>query len=153
MSRTIQVTFDCADPEAVSRFWAAVLGYAIPGPPGYDASAGQDVFEAWHAFLGRVGVPESEWNSKSALEDPDGAGPRLFFQRVPEGKTVKNRVHLDLKVGGGRHQSPKKRRSRIDKAVERLTAAGAKAQREIEQDGNLDHVIMVDPEGNEFCVV
>jgi hypothetical protein len=72
---------------------------------------------------------------------------------VPERKTVKNRVHLDLKVGGGRHQSPKKRRSRIDKAVERLTAAGAQAQREIEQDGNLDHVIMVDPEGNEFCVV
>ena len=62
-------------------------------------------------------------------------------------------MHLDLKVGGGRHQPAKKRRSRIEKAVERLTAAGAKVQREVDQDGNLDHVIMTDPEGNEFCVV
>ena len=72
---------------------------------------------------------------------------------MPEAKSVKNRVHPDLKVGGGRHLSPKKRRSRIDKAVERLTAAGAKVQQEVGQDGNLDHVIMIDPEGNEFCVV
>src|SRR4029078_2328102 len=70
MSRTIQVTFDCADPQTLSRFWAAVLGYDIPAPPGYAAATGQDVFAAWHAFLGRVGVPESEWNSRSAVEDP-----------------------------------------------------------------------------------
>ena len=66
---------------------------------------------------------------------------------------MKNRVHLDLKVGGGRHQSAKKRRSRIEKVVDKLTAAGASVLREVEQDGNLDHVIMADPEGNEFCVV
>ena len=80
-------------------------------------------------------------------------GPDIEILKVPESKTVKNRVHPDLKVSGGRHLSPKKRRSRIDKAVDRLTAAGARVQLEIEQDGNLDHVIMTDPEGNEFCVV
>ena len=101
MSRTIRVTFDCADPEGLSRFWAAVLGYVNPGPPGHDAATGRDVFDAWHEFLGRVGVPENEWNSKPAAEDPDGTGPRLFSQRVPEGKIVKNRVHLDVRAAPG----------------------------------------------------
>ena len=99
MSRTIQVTFDAHDPESLSRFWADAMGYVNPGPPGRELLPGQDPFDAWHDFLGEVGVPESEWNSASAAEDPDGAGPRLFFQQVPEGKTAKNRVHLDVNVG------------------------------------------------------
>jgi hypothetical protein len=153
MSRTIQVTFDCADPQTLSRFWAAVLGYDNPGPPGYDASAGQDVFEAWHAFLGRVGVPENEWNSRSAAEDPEGTGPRLFFQRVPEGKIVKNRVHLDLDVGGGRGVPLEERRQRVIAEAERLAAEGATRLRVLETEG-MDHfgIVMQDPEGNEFCL-
>jgi len=152
MSRTIQVTFDCADPEAVSRFWAAVLGYDIPGPPGYDASAGQDVFEAWHAFLGRVGVPESEWNSKSALEDQDGAGPRLFFQRVPEGKTVKNRVHLDVRAAPGLEGD--ERMAALEAECERLVGLGATRLERYEPEPPLQsgHIVMQDPEGNEFCL-
>ena len=152
MSRTIQVTFDCADPEAVSRFWAAVLGYDIPGPPGYDASAGQDVFEAWHAFLGRVGVPESEWNSKSALEDPDGAGPRLFFQRVPEGKTAKNRLHLDVRAAPGLEGDA--RMAALEAECERLVALGAGRIRRSEPAPPMSQgfIVMSDPEGNEFCL-
>ena len=116
-----------------------------------------DNFPSWNDYWRHVGVPDDELptdtDASDSIVDPKGVGPRVWFQVVPEAKSVKNRVHLDLKVGGGRHQSPKKRRSRIDKAVERLTAAGARAQLEVEEDGNLDHVIMTDPEGNEFCVV
>ena len=101
MSRTIQVTFDAHDPETLSRFWAAAMGYVNPPPPGREVAPGQDVFDAWHDFLREVGVPESQWNSASAAQDPDGDGPRLFFQQVPEGKTAKNRVHLDLRAAPG----------------------------------------------------
>lgn len=98
MSRTIQVTFDAHDPEALSRFWADAMGYVNPGPPGRELQPKQDPFDAWHDFLRELGVPESEWNSASAAQAPDGAGPRLFFQRVPEDKSAKNRVHLDLRA-------------------------------------------------------
>ena len=77
--REVQVTFDCADPRALSRFWADVLGYRLdPPPPGFDT---------WEAALAAWGVPEEQRNDKSAVSDADGRGPRLFFQKVPEGKT------------------------------------------------------------------
>lgn len=140
------LTIDCADPSSLAAFWAEALGYEEEEPP--------DGYESWNAWLKDNGVPKKEWNDAAYLIDPAGQGPTLSFRKVSEPKSAKNRVHLDLKVGGGRHQSAKKRRSRIEKAVERLRAAGAKVQREVEQDGStLDHVIMTDPEGNEFCVV
>ena len=77
------------------------MGYVNPPPPGREVAPGQDPFDVWHDFLREVGVPESQWNSRSAAEDPDGDGPRLFFQQVPEGKTAKNRVHLDLRAAPG----------------------------------------------------
>ena len=89
MAKEIQVTFDCADPGALAEFWAEALGYQVQGPP--------PGFDSWPAALTAWGVPEDQWNSKSAIIDPDGEGPRIFFQRVPEGKTVKNRVHLDVR--------------------------------------------------------
>lgn len=101
MSRAVQVTFDAHDPQGLSRFWAEAMGYVHPPPPGRELDPGQDPFDAWHAFLAEVGVPESEWNSSSAAEDPDGGGPRLFFQQVPEDTTAKNRVHLDLRAAPG----------------------------------------------------
>ena len=124
MSRTIQVTFDCADPETISRFWAAVLGYVNPGPPGYDASTGHDVFDAWHEFLGRIGVPES----RVELRDPPPRTPRarargLFFQRVPEGKIVKNRVHLDVRAAPGLEGD--ERMAALEAECERLVGLGA----------------------------
>ena len=133
-------------------FWAAVLGYDIPGPPGYDAAAGQDVFAAWHAFLGRVGVPESEWNSRSAVEDPAGAGPRLFFQRVPEGKIVKNRVHLDVRAAPGLEGD--ERMAALEAECERLVGVGATRLERYEPEPPLQsgHIVMQDPEGNEFCL-
>ena len=70
--RTVQVTFDCHDPESLSTFWAAALGYEIPAPPGRELAYGEDVFAAWHDFLRQAGVPESEWTRASAAQDPEG---------------------------------------------------------------------------------
>lgn len=152
MSRTLQVTFDAHDPELLSRFWAAATGYVNPPPPGRTVEPGQDVFELWHAFLAQVGVPESEWNSASAAEDPDGAGPRLFFQRVPEGKTAKNRVHLDLRAAPG--LEGEERMAALETEAERLVALGAVrvGRHEPAPPMTLGHLVMADPEGNEFCL-
>ena len=83
MSRQIQVTFDAHDPRALSSFWRDVLGYVHPGPPGVDLAEGADPLAAWEDFLARIGVPQEQRNARSAIEDPQGHGPRLFFQQVP----------------------------------------------------------------------
>ncbi len=84
----------------------------------------------------------------------DGVRARISFLRVPEGKVAKNRMHLDLQVGGGRAEPWDIRRSRVTDAVNQLREYGARVVQEIAlDDGRLDHVIMADPEGNEFCVV
>jgi hypothetical protein len=85
LSRDVQVTFDAHDPRALSTFWRDVLGYVHPGPPGVDLPADADPLAAWDEFLARLGVPEDQRNTRSAIEDPDGPGPRLFFQQVPDG--------------------------------------------------------------------
>ena len=153
MSRHVQVTFDAHDPAAVSTFWRDVLGYVHPGPPGVDLPEGADPLAAWGDFLARIGVPEDQRNTRSAIEDPDGPGPRLFFQQVPEDKVVKNRLHLDVPVGGGREQPWDVRWPRVLAAATRLTAAGATVIRPVPADGTPDHLMMADPEGNEFCVL
>ncbi len=143
MSHSIQVTFDCADPHRLATFWAEVLGYKIQDPPtGY---------ATWQEFLKAQGVPESEWNSASAIVDPDGQGTRLFFQRVPEPKTVKNRVHLDVNVSGGLTVPLADRRKRVDAAIERIVTLGATVVGPMEKHGEY-WVVLQDPEGNELCL-
>jgi hypothetical protein len=116
MATSVQVVFDCADPDGLARFWAEAIGYKLQDPPAGYAS--------WEAWAREQGIPEERWNDASAV-DPDGRGPRLYFQQVPEAKTVKNRVHLDLNVSGT-HSTPfTERRGRIDAEVERLLDAGA----------------------------
>jgi hypothetical protein len=139
----VQVVIDCADPTSLAPFWAAALGYVVEPPP--------DAFPSWEAFLHESGVPESEWNALSAVVDPQHAGPRILFQRVPEPKTVKNRVHLDVNAGGPPGTADEERRRRVTGTVERLETLGATVYREFEERG--EHwVVMRDPEGNEFCV-
>jgi hypothetical protein len=143
MSTGIQITFDCADPGALSRFWAETLHYQLDAPP--------EGFDTWEAALESWGVPKEDWNSASAVVDPEGKGPRIFFQRVPEPKAVKNRVHLDLYVSAGPGTPPDERKADIEPEAERLVALGAER---VEGHEKLDEyfVVMRDPEGNEFCV-
>src|ERR1700743_1395850 len=93
MAIEFQVTFDSADPGAHAAFWAEALHYVLPPPP--------SGFDSWDAALDAWGVPAEQRNDRSALIDPDGVGPRLFSQKVPEPKTAKNRVHLDLRAAAG----------------------------------------------------
>lgn len=144
MSTSIQITFDAADPDRQGRFWAEALGYRIQPPP--------TGFDSWPDFLRTQGVPEDRWDDASAIVDPDERGPRIYFQRVPEGKVAKNRVHLDLTVSGPREEPTDERRRRVDAEIVRLKALGASdARGAMERDGEY-WVRMNDPEGNEFCV-
>jgi hypothetical protein len=144
MSTAIQLVFDTADPERETRFWAEALGYGIQSPP--------EGFDSWPSFLREQGIPEDRWNDASAIVDPQGKGPRIYFQRVPEGKTAKNRMHMDLNVSGGRGVPLDERKQRVDAEVVRLKSLGATDERgSIERDGEY-WVRMNDPEGNEFCV-
>jgi catechol 2,3-dioxygenase-like lactoylglutathione lyase family enzyme len=143
MAHGVQVTFDCADPDRLARFWAEVLGYKVQDPPpGY---------ATWPEFLAAIGVPESEWTSASAVVDPEGQGVRIFFQRVPEPKSVKNRVHLDVNVGGGHATPLEERRARVDAEAARLATLGATIVGGMEKMGEY-WVVLRDPEGNELCL-
>ena len=139
------ITIDCADARVLARFWAAALSYEESPPP--------SGWTSWEAFLTDQGVPEAEWGDGAAIQAPGGAGPTISFLKVPEPKTVKNRLHLDVKVSGGRHVEPETRERRIRAKVAELVAAGASVVREDHGPGGLDHLVMADPEGNEFCVV
>jgi len=139
------LTFDCADAPALASFWALALGYVDrPAPEGW---------QTWEDWLRHFEVPEDEWGDGAALADPEGRLPPLSFLAVSEGKTAKNRVHLDLQVSGGRHLDQAVRRERIEAHVARLEGAGATVLHRVSEAGALDHVVMADPEGNEFCVV
>ena len=143
MSREVQVTFDCADPAALAAFWAEVLGYVVqPPPPG---------FETWDQALDAWGVPPDQRNSRSALLDPDGRGPRVFLQQVPEGKTAKNRVHLDGRAAPGLEGEA--RMAALEEECGRLVAVGASRLGRVDADASgQGHIVMADPEGNEFCL-
>lgn len=145
MAITWSVTIDCAQPARLAEFWALALGY-VPSPPPVG-------FGSWEEWFTHYGVPEEEWDQGASLSDPDEMGPSLSFLQVPELKVAKNRLHLDIQVGGGRNTPWEVRWPRVIEAVERLTAAGATVIREDELRGKPDHVVMADPEGNEFCVL
>lgn len=139
--RQVQVTFDCAAPERVARFWCEVLGYVVPPPP--------PGFASWGDF--DRSLPADRQGSAFACVDPTGAGPRLFFQRVPEGKVVKNRVHLDVRVGTGLVGD--ERLAALEAERARLEGLGASCLRVMRADGfDESCIVMQDVEGNEFCL-
>ncbi|MEU7225610.1 VOC family protein [Streptomyces chrestomyceticus] len=139
--RQFQVTFDCADPERVARFWCEVLGYVVPPPP--------EGFATWDEF-DRSQPPERR-GSAFVCQDPSGVGPRMYFQRVPEGKVVKNRVHLDVRAGTG--LVGEERVAALEAEGARLVALGAVRVRLLPADEeNESCLCMQDVEGNEFCL-
>ncbi|MFF3837815.1 VOC family protein [Streptomyces sp. NPDC001930] len=137
--REFQVTFDCADPERVARFWCEVLGYVVPPPP--------KGFATWEEY--GLSQPAEERGAWFACTDPSGVGPRLYFQRVPEGKVVKNRVHLDVRVATG--LVGEERLAALEAECTRLLALGAVRERLL-YDGHDACIGMQDIEGNEFCL-
>jgi hypothetical protein len=146
MAVSFQLVINCADPEPLARFWAAALGYVLEPPP--------DGFEDWDAYWRDCGVPEEELgNGADCIVDPDGRAPRIWFQVVPDRKTITNRLHLDIGVSGGRAFPIETRRQRVDAEAARLVGLGAEFVRVLSTEG-LDHyaVAMKDPEGNEFDI-
>jgi hypothetical protein len=129
VATSIQVVFDCEDPGRLAEFWATALGYVVQGPP--------EGFDSWPTFLTTIGIPEERWNDRSAVVDPDDVGPRALFQKVPEPKTVKNRVHLDVNADGPHGTPDDERRAKVAAKVEDLVAAGASVLRDTEE--NSDH--------------
>ncbi|MGW4438656.1 VOC family protein [Streptomyces sp. NPDC004596] len=139
--KQFQVTFDCAEPERVARFWCEVLGYAVPPPP--------EGFATCEAYDGSL--PPERQGAAFVCGDPTGAGPRMYFQRVPEGKVVKNRVHLDVRVGTGLRGE--ERLAALQAECDRLVALGAKCEQVLLADEyNESCIVMQDIEGNEFCL-
>ncbi|HET7736162.1 MAG TPA: VOC family protein [Nocardioidaceae bacterium] len=141
--KQVQVTFDCADPAALSAFWREALGYSEEPPP--------PPFASWDEALDAWDIPAERRNDYGAVSDPENVGPRLFFQKVPEGKTAKNRVHLDVRAAPGLEGDA--RMAALEAEAERLVALGARGLERREPGGvSSGHIVMQDPEGNEFCL-
>jgi hypothetical protein len=141
MGPSLQIVFDANDVPRLVAFWEQALGYQVQPPP--------PEFETWEDFARENGIPEEQWDGWGALIDPDGKRPRVFFQRVPESKTAKNRVHLDVNVGEG--LDGEDRTTRVKQEADRLQGLGATRQREAFERGEF-WIVMQDPEGNEFCL-
>lgn len=136
MATPFQITIDCVDAEVMTRFWSLALGYVEEPPPPGSAS--------WEEFLQANDIPVPSAGSVGAIVDPDGVAPRVLFLRVPETKTVKNRMHLDVRAGRG---DDVRKQAKVDE----LVAAGASQVRRVDEEGGW-WMVMTDPEGNEFCV-
>ena len=143
MVMDFQVTFDCAAPVALADFWASALGYRPADPP--------EGFASWEEWAERLEIPAEEWGEGAWLDDPEKQRPRIHFQRVPEPKTVKNRVHLDLDASDGPAAPLERRKEQVDAEAARLVALGAKRFAIYEATEHY-HIVMRDPEGNEFCL-
>jgi len=146
MAVNFQLVIDCSNPESLARFWAAALRYDLEPPP--------DGFSSWDDYWRDFGLPDQDLGiGEDRIVDPAGHGPRIWFQLVPEPKTIKNRIHLDIHAGGGREVPIATRRERVDAEVRRLSNLGATVVGVLSEEG-LDHygVALRDPEGNELDV-
>jgi catechol 2,3-dioxygenase-like lactoylglutathione lyase family enzyme len=124
MARQLQVAIDCADPDRLAAFWIEVLEYHLVKR-----------------------LSDGEWTQ---IMDPDGVGPPVLFHRVPEGKLVKNRVHIDIRVRPP-GSSDEVARPFVEAEVRRLVDLGATHVRtDVDEDDY--YAVLQDPEGNEFCV-
>ena len=134
----IDLTLDCADAALMAAFWKLALGYEDEPPP--------PPFATREEWLDHYGVPPEEREGGAWIHDPAGVGPRLAILAVPEPKVAKNRLHIDVRVAGP--GTPDERWARIGAESDRLAAAGAT----VVETYPSHHIVMADPEGNEFCV-
>jgi hypothetical protein len=139
---SLQIVFDANDVPRLVAFWEQALdGYEQQPPP--------SGYESWEDFAREQGIPEEQWDWWGALVDTEGMRPRILFQRVPEGKTAKNRVHFDINVGTDLQGD--ERIARVKREADRIEALGGTRQREASERGEF-WIVMQDPEGNEFCL-
>ncbi|GGV02541.1 hypothetical protein GCM10010275_47000 [Streptomyces litmocidini] len=139
--KEFQVTIDCARPVRLAAFWCEVLGYVLPPAP--------EGFATWEEY--DRSTPPEEQDRYFACTDPSGKGPRVLFQRVPEGKVVKNRVHLDVRAGTG--LVGEERLAVLEAECARLVELGATHLKTLYADEeNESCITMQDIEGNEFCL-
>jgi hypothetical protein len=146
MAARFQLVINCTDPDLLARFWAAALKYELEPPP-----AGYATWDDWRRD---IGLPEAFIGvGADSIIDPDGSGPRIWFQVVPDSKTVTNRLHLDIRASGERALPIATRRQQVDAEARRLSDLGATMVEASSEEG-LDHyaVAMRDPEGNEFDI-
>jgi len=149
MAAPIAITIDCNDPAVLMRFWCQALGYVVQPPP--------DGYGSWLAYWRALRIPDEELgdledDGNTAIIDPAGVGPRIWFQPVPEPKVVKNRVHIDIKTFD-RSEPLVSRRPKVDAEVSRLVGLGATIFNRLDPaDSEYYAVVLQDPEGNEFCV-
>jgi hypothetical protein len=139
----VQVVFDSSGPAKLAEFYAHALGYKLQDPP--------EEYASWQHAPQESGVPEEDWASASAIVDPEGRGPRIYFQKMDTPKLGKNRLHIDVNASEGMQVPLEKRKGQVRAKVESLKPLGAKEDHELEENGEYC-VIMLDPEGNEFCV-
>jgi Glyoxalase-like domain len=151
MALGFQLVIDCRDPDRLARFWVAALGYRLEPPP--------DGFASWDDYYRDIGVPEELFgHGADRIGDPEGRGPAIWFQVVPEAKTIKNRLHVDIHAGGDRSVPLATRRERVDAAARRLVELGATLREEPDDDEEPSEemdgyaVGLRDPEGNEFDI-
>jgi hypothetical protein len=143
VTRRMQVVFDAAGPAALAEFWKVALGYVSEPPPGE--------FDSWEQALTAWGVPADHRDDANAIIDPDGSGPRVFFQKVPEEKAGKNRLHLDVSAAPGRPAADEHWPAVLT-VVDELLQHGAAVVEERSSSFGDHWMVMTDPEGNEFCV-
>lgn len=142
-----QITIDCQDPISLAAFWADALpDYHLQDPP--------EGFETWRSYWEEMGLPEDELFDGTDRIESSAGGPPIWFQQVPETKSIKNRLHFDLLVGGGRSVEMGERKRRVRSEAERLVTLGATISYESDTP-EFDHffIAMQDPEGNEFDIV
>ena len=146
MAVSYQLVIDCSSPEPLAHFWAEALHYVIAPPP--------TGFDSWDDFYASIGLPDDELGiGDDRIEDPNGEGPSIWFQVVPEKKSIKNRIHIDVHASGGRGKPLETRRELVEAEATRLEALGATRLKANLEEG-LDHyaLAMADPEGNEFDI-
>ena len=138
MAFDFQVVIDCASPHELADWWAEALGWQVEPQ---DEALIRRMVEAGHASEADTTRHRGAlvWRQGAAITSPEPGRPRVLFQQVTEGKTVKNRVHLDLRVGPERRETE----------VARLLGLGAKELWRASQ-GPYEWATLADPEGNEF---
>jgi len=134
-----QVAVDCADPHRLNKYWSELLGYQREEDPDFVQRMVDEGLATEADTIEIDGV--LTWRTAAACRDPEGNGPRMLFQHVPEPKSAKNRVHLDL------HVPPEEGKALVERAI----ALGG-AQLWEGQEGPHKWITLADPEGNEFCI-